>query len=83
MKLHYFTRGRINKKNNYSLNKTVEMMYRIKALIPWKEKSTFWHFIYEVLKRSSFSHHQTESRLHNVIMTSNDKCTLCNYLLPF
>lgn len=61
-------------------------MYRIKSvqLILLEEKNTLRHFVYGVFKTEQLlTPPNKASHQENLIMTRNDKFTLCNYLLPF
>lgn len=72
--------------HNYSLNKQVGMMYRIRecAADPLgKEKPTVAFCLWGFKTERLLTPPNKASHQENLIITCNDKFTLCNYLLPF
>lgn len=71
--------------HKYSLNKQVGVMSKIKecAADPSGGEMHIVAFCLWGFKNGAASHTTKASLQENLIMTRNDKFTLCNYLLPF
>lgn len=72
--------------HNYSPNKQVEVMYRIKecAADPWGREKHIVAFCLRGFKTEQLLTPPNRASLQeNLIMTRNDKFTLCNYLLLY
>lgn len=72
--------------HNYSPNKQVVMMYRIKECADnplGRERHIVAFCLWGFKTEQLLTPPNKASLLENLIMTRNDKFTLCNYLLPF